>query len=146
MKYIIYTDAAASKPKEILGCSYLILTEATYIDSDSISIPGNTNPKQAETISIGLAAAYMVDNVELSKGDLVTFYVDSFSAIQFCEDALKSNKGIPCSEPKVVNSMKVLRQLKKKCEIEFEKVHGHKDRLNPNTIVDRLAKLAIRRV
>lgn len=145
MKYIIYTDAAASKPKNILGCSYLILTEATYIDSDSIKIDGNTNPKQAETISIGLAAAYMLDNVELSKEDVVTFYVDSFSAIEFCEDALKSNRTIPCGEIKVVNSMKVLRRLAKQCQVGFQKVHGHKERLNPNTVVDRLAKLAIRR-
>lgn len=145
MKYIIYTDAAASDPKNILGCSYLILTESTYVDSDSIKIEGMTNPKQGETISIGLAAAYMLDNMELSKEDVITFHVDSFSAIEFCENALKSNKPIPCGETKVVNSMKVLRRLAKRCTITFQKVHGHKKRLNPNTVVDRLAKLAIRR-
>lgn len=145
MKYIVYTDAAASVPKNISGCSYLILTETNYIHSDSIRVNGLTNPKQAETISIGLAAAYLVDNVDIQDVDVVEFNVDSFSAIQFCEHALSTNRAITCAARQVVGSMKVLRDLNRKCKINFQKVHGHKERINPNTFVDRLAKLAIRR-
>lgn len=145
MKYTIYTDAAASEPKNISGCSYLILTDDSYIHSDSIRIRGLTNPKQAETISIGLAAAYLIDNVEMKDEDVVEFNVDSFSAIEFCSDALKDDRTIVCSAKQVVNSIKILRQLNDRCTINFQKVRGHKERINPNTFVDRLAKIAIRR-
>lgn len=146
MKYIVYTDAAASVPKDISGCSYLILTDSLYIHSDSIRVRGLTNPKQAETISIGLAAAHLIDNVKLEAGDTVEFNVDSFSAIQFCSDALADHSSIVmCGAKQVINSIKVLRLLDDKCNINFQKVRGHKERINPNTFVDRLAKIAIRR-
>lgn len=145
MRYTVYTDAAASVPKNISGCSYLILTEDSYVHSDSIRVNGLTNPKQAETISIGLAAAYLIDNVTIENDDVVEFNVDSFSAIQFCGEALNQDRKVTCSARQVVNSIKVLQRLNKKCKLNFQKVRAHKERINPNTFVDRLAKIAIRR-
>lgn len=145
MKYTVYTDAAASLDKGLSGCGYCILTDDMYIASDSIRLTQTTNPTHAEVVSIGLVAACLIDEVEVKKGDEVVIFSDSSSAIEFCENCLATGGIIPCSAVIVVNSIKVLRRLGSYCTISFEKVHGHKDKLNPNTFVDRLAKLPIRR-
>lgn len=145
MKYTVYTDAASSAEKGLSGCAYCVLTEDTYIASDSVRVPQATNPTHAEVVSIGLAAAHLIDMIELSNEDSVEFYSDCSSAIEFCKNCLATKGGVPCSALIVKNSIKVIRQLGKKCSLTFEKVHGHKNKLNPNTFVDRLAKLPVRR-
>lgn len=145
MKYTVYTDGATYNHKGVCGCGYVIITDNNYITSDSIRVEEIKNPKQAETISIGLAAAYLIDHIKLEKTDKVEFYVDSSSAIEFCEMHIGKKSSVACNVKQVINSILVLRRLGRLCQVSFEKIHGHKDRMNPNTFADRLAKLAIRR-
>lgn len=145
MKYVIYTDAAASANMNLIGCAYLILTDDSYIASESVKITDNSNPTYAEVVSVGLAAAYMLDNVELAADDSVTYYSDCLSAVEFCRAHMNNGEIIKCSSTIVRNSIKVTRLLGSKCKVAFQKVHGHKNTLNPNTVVDRLAKLPLRR-
>lgn len=145
MKYLIYTDAAASAQKHASGCSYIILTDKMYITSESVMVTSTSNPTHAEVVSIGLAAAYIVDNIDVSQDDLVIIYSDCLSAVQFCREYIATTGGINCSARVVQNSIVVLRKLNSMCRVVLQKVHGHKDVLNPNMIVDRLAKLPLRR-
>lgn len=145
MRYTVYTDGAGSNEKNVAGCSYLILTETDYITSESVSLDGVTNPTHAETISVGLAAAYFIDNVDIHKNDVIEFNLDCISSIEFYNSYLKNNDKVKSNVKAVVNSVFIVRKLSTKCTVRFQKVRGHKDMINPNTYVDRLAKLAIRR-
>lgn len=145
MRYTVYTDGAGSAEKNVAGCSYLILTETDYINSESIRLKGVANPTHAETISVGLAAAYFIDNVELNPDDVVEFNVDCASTIDFYNKYISTTGKVRTNVKAIVNSVFVARQLMTKCNVKFQKVRGHKSVINPNTYVDRLAKLAIRR-
>lgn len=147
MKYTVYTDAASSTEKGLSGCAYVIFTDDMYISSDSVKVVATTNPTHAEVVSIGLAAACLIDDeaLTLSKEDSVEFYSDCFSAITFCQQCLGNLGNIPSGSKVVRNSIIVLRRLAKVSNVTFQKVRGHKDRTNPNTFVDRLAKLPVRR-
>lgn len=145
MKYVVYTDGAGSIERKMIGCSYLILTETRYISSDSISVKNLDNPTYAETISVGLAAAYLLDNVELSSADIVEFNIDCLSTIDFYRAYVNNNNAVRSRIKQIVNSVAIVRQLTEKCTVRFQKVRAHKNTINPNTYVDRLAKLAVRR-
>lgn len=145
MRYIVYTDGASSHESKTAGCSYLILTDKTYIISDSVKLDGSFNPTHAETISVGLAAAYFLDSVELTPKDVIEFNIDCASTIDFYKSYIGNNDKIRSNKKAVVNSVQVVRDLNNRCTIRFQKVRGHKSVINPNTFVDRLAKLAIRR-
>lgn len=145
MKYIVYTDAAVSPGNGVSGCGYCILTDDTYVDSDSVRVTQTTNPTHAEVVSIGLAAACLIDKVDLQDGDCIEFNSDCLSAVEFCKRYSHNKSYVPCSAEIVRNSMAIIRKLAKDYSVEFHKVHGHKDKLNPNTFVDRLAKLPVRR-
>lgn len=145
MRYTVYTDAAASAEKAFSGCGYLIFTDRTYITSESVKVEVTANPTHAEVISIGLAAAYIIDELNPTKEDTVTFYSDCLSAVDFIQKYIGTTKGIASTSSSVRNSIIVLRRLNKACNVILQKVHGHKDVINPNTFVDRLAKLPLRR-
>lgn len=145
MRYVVYTDGAYSKDKNISGCSYLILTDREYISSDSVRVEGIKSATHAETISVALAAAYLLDNVKLHKDDYVEFNIDCLATIKFYITYYKANGKLPTNVKQVVNSMRVVKMLSQKCKVNFTKVKAHKNVLTPNTFVDRLAKIAIRR-
>ena len=145
MKYTIYTDGAYTQIKNLCGCSYLILTDTHYIHSDSVTLLDVSKPTNAETVSVGLAAEYLLDNVHLEKDDVVTFNIDCLSTISFCKKYVNEKGIVMSNSSKVITAIGTLRALSRKCKVRFEKVHGHKKVINPNTYVDRLAKIAIRR-
>lgn len=145
MRYIVYTDGAGSTEKNVAGCSYLILTETDYINSESVQLSGIDNPTHAETISVGLAAAYFIDNIKLSKDDIIEFNIDCASAINFYNRYAYKDGKVKSNVKSIINSVFIVKQLVSKCTVRFQKVRGHKSTINPNTYVDRLAKLAIRR-
>jgi hypothetical protein len=145
MRYTVYTDGAGSTDRNVIGCSYIILTDDNYINSDSVKLNGMSNPTHAETISVGLAAAYFVDNEELNPDDIIEFNIDCASTIDFYNTYLNNEDAVRTNIPAIVNSVRVVRRLHDKCKVRFQRVRGHKNVINPNTYVDRLAKLAIRR-
>lgn len=145
MRYKVFTDGAASNEKNVAGCAYLILTETDYVQSESVQLKGLSNPTHAETISVGLAAAYFVDSVKLNPDDEIEFNTDCIAAMEFYREHAFNTGVIKSGTAEIIASVKIVRQLSKKCKIRFQKVKGHKKVINPNTYVDRLAKLAIRR-
>jgi ribonuclease HI len=145
MRYTVYTDAAASAQKKFSGCAYLIFTDKIYITSESVKMTATYNPTHAEVVSLGLAAAYICDKLDVDENDTVVFYSDCLSAVDFVQSYIGNTKGIASTSSVVRNSVIVLRKLSKRCNVVLQKVHGHKNSINPNTFVDRLAKLPLRR-
>lgn len=145
MRYIVYTDGAYSQNKELGGSSYLIITDTHYISSDSTTLLKISNPTNAETVAVGSAAAYLLDVVKITNEDVVEFHIDCLSTVTFCNKNVNMTGKVFSNNPKVVAAVKDIRRLAKVCKVTFEKVRGHKNIMNPNTVVDRLAKLAIRR-
>ena len=146
MKYIVYTDAAGSYEDNKVGCAFIILTNEHFVASNYYTIEGMSNPTFAETIAVGLASGYLVENVKLNPDDVVEFNIDCISTIDFCEKHAKKDRtgNIPSPEIKVVVAVKLLRSLYAKCRVNLFKVKAHKAVLNPNSYVDRLSKLGVR--
>lgn len=145
MKYVVYTDGSYAQEKKLGGGSYIILTDTTYVSSDSITLKQIDNPTNAETIAIGLAAAYLVDVVKVTEDDVIEFYTDCLSSVSFCSKNANTTGKVFSNNRKVIASIQAIRKLAKTCPVTFEKVRAHKNVLSPNTVADRLAKLAIRR-
>ena len=145
MKYIVYTDGAYDQNKKLAGLAYLIITDSEYINSASITLTGINGSTYVECISIGLALAYLHDNIKLTKDDVVEIHTDSKSAITFYEEHITHNSYIPSKYKQVVNSVHIARKIKSICSLTFDKVAAHKATLSPNVVVDRLSKLAVRR-
>lgn len=147
MKYMVYTDGAGSFEKKQAGCAYYIMSETDFIGSDYKTLKDTHNPTQAETISVGLAANYLLDNVEFQKDDRVEFYIDCVSTISYCRKYTKEepNSRVASNNRRVVSAISYLRTLNEKTSIYFFKVKGHKAVANPNSYVDRLAKFGVRK-
>lgn len=144
MDYVVYADGAYSLDTKKAGCAYCILTKDTYVASDSIRVDNIDSSAHAETVSIGLACAYLLDSNILKPEDSVMIKTDSQSAIDFCTMCIET-KRTPSSNHVVRGAMTILIQVSEKCSLSFTKDFGHKNVLCPNTYVDRLAKIAIRR-
>lgn len=145
MKYVVYTDGAYAQAKALGGCSYLILTDTNYISSDSTTLKQIGNPTNAETVAVGLAAAYLMDEEKVTENDSVEFKIDCLSTVTFCNKNANTSGKVFSNNRKVIASIQAIRKLAKTCPVTFEKVRAHKNVLSPNTVADRLAKLAIRR-
>lgn len=145
MKYTIYTDGSYSTGKKIGGCSYLILTPKLYIHSASVSLDYISSNTEAETIAPALGTIYLIENNLLNKDDVVEFNIDCFAAINLYKDYLESGSIAKGVKEQIKGAAEIIKQLSNICKVEFNKVKAHKDKFNPNTYVDRLAKIAIRR-
>ena len=146
MRYTIYTDGAYTPEKNCAGLSYLIITDDTYIASDAVQVATLTSATNAECTSIGLALAYMLSNIRLTEEDVVEVHSDCLSAITFFQNHLTNGeKYVRSNVKEVINSVITARKVSDKCTLRLIKVRGHKSVHTPNTVVDRLAKLAVRR-
>ena len=139
MKYTIYADGSYSAEQQRAGCGYLILTGRNYIDSAAVKVNCKT-PTHAEILAVGLAIKYLIDNIELNKTDVVEFNTDCIHVIEFYEKYKK--EGAKRRSGELTDCVKNMARLSELCETRICKVRGHKNSLNPNTIVDRLAKIA----
>lgn len=145
MKYKVYTDGAYSQDKGVGGSSYLILTDTHYISSDSSTLNRIDNPTNAETAAVGNAAAYLLKNVGVTSDDTVEFHIDCLATVTFCRKQAHMKGMVYSNNQKVITAIQNVRKLAKVCPVVFTKVKGHKNVMTPNTVVDRLSKLAVRR-
>lgn len=143
MFYSVYTDGAGSDVNNVVGCAYCILTDTTFIQAGCTKLSGMCNPTHAETISVGLALSHILSNIELKPEDTIQINTDCMAVVNFCESYIGNNDPIRSNVSQVRSTIKVLRAATNQCNIRFRKVKAHKNFLNPNTYVDRLAKLAM---
>ncbi len=145
MKYLVYTDGASNQVEKCVGCAYFIMADKTYITSGSVKVQGMTNPTQAETIAVGLASGSLIKDIKFEDGDSVEFYIDCTSTISFCETYARNKRPIRTKNERVTLAINVLRKLVESVDVSFYHVKGHTNTMNPNSYVDKLAKLAIRK-
>ena len=145
MQYNVYTDGAGSNINNSVGSSFCIITDTVFVGSGFVKKVGIDNPTHAETIAVGLALTYLNKYTELGPDDIVYIHTDCLAVIKFCSSYMDNNDGVKSNIPEVRSTISIIRGINKKCRLRFKKVRGHKDYINPNTYVDRLAKLAIRR-
>ena len=146
MKYKVFTDGSSYTEKNMIGVSYVILTETDFIVSDSTSISGFANPAYAETIAIGFAARYLNTEMNLTKDDTVIFYTDCVNAIKHVSKygLCTTNKYYVNKNKNVEAAIKSIKVLTKNTNVSIQKVHGHKVSLNPNSYVNRLCRITIK--
>ena len=123
----------------------MIITDNEYLASDAVQINTVSSATNAECAAIGLALAYMLTNVDIKSDDIIELHSDCLSAITFFQNHLGDSKYIRSNVKEVVNSVSIARRVSKLCTLRLIKVRGHKNVHTPNTVVDRLAKLAVRR-
>lgn len=143
MLYTVYTDGAGNDVANVAGCSYCILTDKDFIQSGCTRLVDMCNPTHAETIAVGLALNSLLSAVDITDKDTIHINTDCLAVVDFCNSYADNNDSIRSNIPAVRSTIKVVREVNKLCTLKFRKVKAHKNFLNPNTYVDRLAKLSI---
>lgn len=143
MLYSVYTDGAGSDVNNVVGCAYCIITDTSFIQAGCTKLTGMNNPTHAETISVGLALSHILSKLKVTNEDTIRVNTDCMAVISFCESYMNNDDPIRSNVSAVRSTIKVVREAHRKCNLKFNKVKAHKGYLNPNTYVDRLAKLAI---
>lgn len=141
MRYVIYADGSYSAEQQRAGCAYLILTDTSFIDCDSIKVDCK-NPTHAEILAVGYAIKSILKNENLTSEDVVEFNTDCAHVIEFYNKYIEQGVKSTSKNASINECVRNMIALNKKCTTRVCKVRGHKNFLNPNTVVDRLAKLA----
>ena len=146
MQYTIYTDGAYSTERKVGAWSFLIYTPEkylTWLSGRSVSIK---SPTFAEDIAVGLACHYLYTHEELTSEDSIVIHSDSLSTINLFNGVLSGKRKPKHKDVLVSDSIQNVLDVNAKCKVTFVKVHGHKNSLSPNTCVNRMANLYIKRV
>lgn len=143
MEYRVFTDGAHSSAKSKISAAFVILTSEDFITAKSYVFDGMQS-NSAETIAIGSAAEYLLNNVEFTEKDSVTFITDSKNAMDYLTKA-RSLGGIKAYD-KVIQfaTSKFVELCNIGCTVEIKKVKGHLEGAGVNKYADRLAKHALR--
>ena len=145
MQYTIYTDGAYSTERRVGAWSFLIFTYDKYLTWLSGKSESIKSPTFAEDVALGLACNYLYTHVDFNPEDNVVIYSDSLSTINLFNGVLSGRRKPKHKDILVADSIQNVLNLSTKCKITFVKVHGHKNSLSPNTCVNRMANLYIKR-
>lgn len=143
MRYYVYTDGAYSSERGVGAWSYLIYTDTSFIEWVSNKSVHIKKPTHAEDIAIGIASHTLIE-MKLTKEDTVVINTDSLSTIKLLESVLGGSNWFGTSDIIVQDCIKNVMKLGEMTNIELIKIHGHRNKLSPNTCVDRMAKYALR--
>lgn len=149
MVYRVYTDAATKVQEGYSVVAFLVLRGNTYIKSHK-EARHISNTAAAESIAVGLALAYLVDEIGITKDDVVNVFCDSSCTLKFANRVLQSltngkvNVSL-CARPRNVPWLQGIYDYIPKIESEltFTKVKAHLRVKNPHCYVDRLAKVGL---
>ena len=146
MIYHIYTDGAASAERSAMASAYVVLSDNKFIRKGFMQTSGLSNPAYAETLAVALASKDLIKNIR--KNDKIVFHIDCSSTIKFINDIIIL-RSVPLNENSngiISTALYDIDALHSKCEnIKLEKVKAHKNVITPNSYVDRLAKLILRK-
>lgn len=143
MNYHVYTDGAYSIERGIGSWAYLIYTDTNFIEWNSNKTSFIESPTFAEDIAIGVACHSLIER-GLTKEDKVVIYSDSLATIKLLSSILESGIKYRNKDVLIEDAVRNMQQLQKLTNIELCKVHAHKNVLNPNICVDRMAKFVLR--
>ena len=143
MLYSVYTDGSVDEAASKIASTFLIYTDDSFIALDSALFKGKFS-SIAETLAIGVAAQYILRNLDITKDGTVVFHTDSRSSKIFLKNHLDEEEDMRTPNDQrvkiVVDTMKLLTS---KCNVEFKKVKAHEVSLSGNNVVDRIAKLSL---
>lgn len=155
MIYYLYTDAATDKNAKKSAYAYLIMTETIVICTDYCGFT-EANICKAESFAVRQCLNKFLEYVDVNKDDKINIYSDSLSVVKFLLRCKKNriNKDSKNSELYDNNSSmeldknNVLSDIsdmisKINCNININKVSAHTGVVNPNGLVDRLAKTCL---
>lgn len=145
MQYTIYTDGAYSTERRVGAWSFLIYTQdkfLTWLSGRSFNIK---SPTFAEDVAVGLACHYLYTHETLTEEDTIVIHSDSLSTINLFNGVMTGKRKAKHKDVLVSDSIQNVLAVAEKCKITFVKVHGHKNSLSPNTCVNRMANLYIKR-
>ncbi len=143
MNYHVYTDGAYSVERGVGSWAYLIYTDTNFIEWVSNKTKHIASPTYAEDIAIGVASHSLL-KLGLTKEDNVYFYTDSLATIELIERYITSNRKYVNKNILVQDAIRTVQELSELTNVEMCKVLAHKNSLNPNICVDRMAKYALR--
>lgn len=143
MRYYVYTDGAYSSERGVGSWSYLIYTDTNFIEWVSNKSVHIKKPTYAEDIAIGIASHTLID-MKLTKDDTVIINTDSLSTLKLLESIAGGSTSFGTSDIIVQDCIKNFMKLNEVTNVELLKTHAHRNSLNPNTCVDRMAKYALR--
>lgn len=142
MDYMIYTDGSCRSDRKKAASSYVIRTNNTYIHSD-VHAFATVYILEAELLAIASAINYLIKSKHLTSNDTVTVCVDSMEAIRHCKEVYNNvwtrTTSVTRELTVAINKFKLTG-----ATIRFKKVHAHKNAMNTNKFVDRLAKCGIK--
>lgn len=146
MIYRVYTDAATKVQDGYSSVAFLVLQGNTYLKAYS-SVLQEKNISSAESVAVGLALKYLVEEVSLTKFDKVVLYCDSLYTVKFATKRLKMYKAgedlqLECERPtKAYWLYNIYDYIPKvNADLTFRKIRAHQQGKNPHCYVDRLAK------
>lgn len=143
MNYYVYTDGAYSTERGIGSWAYLIYTDKHFIEWNSNKTSFILSPTFAEDIAIGVACHSLIEK-GLTKDDKVIIYTDSLATVKLLSAILEKGIEFRSKDILIIDAIKNLKHLDSITNIEFCKVRGHKNIINPNICVDRMAKYDLR--
>lgn len=141
MVYNIYTDGSLNIDNDKFSWSYLIFTSDEYIIWNGGKVEDtDVNTNTVEITAISLAFYWIANNRVLYPTDEIVIYTDSKAALLFYSKM--NGKKSMCGNDKYLNcAYDNYHILANKARIKFVKVRGHRKKITPNILVDRLAKL-----
>lgn len=143
MNYYVYTDGARSIERGVGSWAYLIFTDTSFIEWNFNKTKYIESPTYAEDVAIGTACNSLI-GMGLTKEDTVIIHTDSLATIKHMNYLMEKDWDYIHESILIEDAIKNLKELYKVTNVEFCKVHAHKNALNPNICVDRMAKYALR--
>lgn len=142
MDYIAYTDGSCVKDAGRAASAFIIRTENMLVYNDVFVFP-TIYVLDAELFAIRKVLEYMLEVVNVNKGDKITIKIDSMHAVKLCRDVFYNRK---TDYEFLAKEMRVLINecRRRKVWIDFKKVHAHVGKMNMNTCVDRMAKSIVK--
>lgn len=142
MDYIIYTDGSCKEQTNRAASSYIIRTKSKFIKTDVCAFIG-VYIFDAELKAVAMSLRELLNEVKLVCGDSVVVNIDSMDVIDYCRSVHDGKKVQYTSSYKdLINSINSIRRAG--ARVRFRKVHAHKEEMNTNKFVDRLAKCGIK--
>lgn len=93
MKYMIYTDGAVNFEKGIASFAFMIRTEDKFVTQKAFVIK-DKQIDEAELLGIGMAAQWLLANVNTDDRPEVVIHADSAIAIKVFSDMIEEKYGI----------------------------------------------------
>lgn len=142
MEYIIYTDGSCKEQANRAASSYIIRTKGKLIKVDVSAFIG-VYIFDAELNAVSMALKALIKEVSLNKGDSIVVNIDSMDVIDYCR-SIHDGRKVQYTRSFRDLSSSISTIKKNNVNIRFKKVHAHKDGMNTNKFVDRLAKCGVK--